>query len=299
MPTIRHLGITVNGVRRTRTYHYYWCRRCQRSIRTTTTNPSEILCPICFGQINHELDVSRPRPLLESADFEPSSGARLLDSLARMLDPPIPNVTHRASVLLQFIGPDGPPGPVSRPSSDQGLDELIQELTQNDRPGPPPACASAIEALPVVELRGEHLKNNDRCCPVCKDEFEVGVLVRELPCKHFYHSDCIVPWLHINNTCPVCRFEIRGLNNNNNNDEGNNNFFGDDYNFEGFMFGEREEDGDMEYSENWRRWAHDLLSLRPFSLVMNWAQLCLDFLDDRINVSRGGGSWWRSLGGIP
>lgn len=298
----RHGRVVVNGVQRARTYHYYWCPRCQRSIRTTTTDPAEILCPRCFGQIQHELDVSRPGPLLEPG-LEPSPGARVLDALARMLDPPTsqhqhqhqqqhqgPNEenqgasTRRALILLQFIGPDHPTRPVS-PSENIG--ELIQELAQNDRPaGPPAAAESTIQGLPLVELGDEQVKN-EPWCPVCKDEFEVGVRVRELPCKHYYHSDCIIPWLQMHNTCPVCRYEVEGLMSDNNvgNYNGDSNFFfpdDDGYNnFENFGFGE--EDGSR-VSGNWR-WTH-IFSSRPFSLLLNWAQLCLDFLDD--NIYRGG-----------
>ncbi|XP_020551744.1 probable E3 ubiquitin-protein ligase RHC2A isoform X2 [Sesamum indicum] len=162
MSTTRGSGVISNGVQRTRTYHYYWCRRCQRSIRITTTNPDEVLCPRCIGRL------------------EPSPGARVLDALAQILDPP---TRHQETTVL------------------------IQELTQNDRPHPLPTPESAIEGLPMVELNSEHLKN-DSCCPVCKDEFEVGARATELPCKHLYHSECIVPWLHIHNTCPVCRHEV-------------------------------------------------------------------------------------------
>lgn len=278
----RRPGVVVNGNQRARTYHYYWCRRCQRSLRTTTANPAEILCPRCLGQIRHELDVSRPGPLLESG-LEPSPGARVLDALARMLDPPqhrqqqqqqqhdqrLNDTRHRASILLQFIGPDHPSRPVSPLTWNYTHDEV------EARPGTLAVAEYAIEGLPLVEVSDEHLKN-DACCPVCKEEFEVGVQVRELPCKHFYHSDCIVPWLRMHNTCPVCRQEVQGLPSYTHNNDTNFFFPGDDYDLQDFGYTEGEE----ERSQNWR-WTN-IFSLRPFYLLLNWAQLCFDFLDDNI-----------------
>lgn len=32
-------------------------------------------------------------------------------------------------------------------------------------------------------------------CPVCLLEFEEQETVRQMPCKHIFHSGCILPWL--------------------------------------------------------------------------------------------------------
>ncbi|XP_057782177.1 LOW QUALITY PROTEIN: probable E3 ubiquitin-protein ligase RHC1A [Salvia miltiorrhiza] len=91
-----------------------------------------------------------------------------------------------------------------------GLQELIEQLSMNDRRGPPPAPRSAIDAMPTIKISQRHL-NTDAHCPVCQDKFELGTRARQMPCDHIYHSDCIVPWLVEHNSCPVCRVELPSL----------------------------------------------------------------------------------------
>ncbi|MBA0678817.1 hypothetical protein Goari_020138, partial [Gossypium aridum] len=87
-----------------------------------------------------------------------------------------------------------------------GLDILLQHLAvaQNDpeRYGTPPAQVEAVMALPTVKI-----EENLKCC-VCMDDFEAGSEAREMPCKHKFHSGCILPWLEIHSSCPVCRYQI-------------------------------------------------------------------------------------------
>ncbi|XP_023820484.1 E3 ubiquitin-protein ligase RNF115 [Oryzias latipes] len=91
-----------------------------------------------------------------------------------------------------------------------GLDAVITQLLgQLENTGPPPAEKEKISSLPTVNISQEQA---DCCmeCPVCKEDFTVGEPVRKLPCNHFFHSDCIVPWLEMHDTCPVCRMSLSG-----------------------------------------------------------------------------------------
>lgn len=262
--------IANGGQQRMRTNRYYWCQQCQRTIRITSANFSQIFCPRCLGHLRYEVDISRHRLLQDSNGL-----LELLDPyhLTLMLEPTsirplnLEYVNRRdrhAYIVLRVTGAPRPQTLVPQPENvvpeevahprEPSLEEMIQELTQNDRagPGPGPAPAAVIEALPILILTAAHLMN-DSHCPVCKDEFEIGGEARELPCKHFYHSDCIVPWLHIHNSCPVCRYELPAANASQNDDANEDDIF----------------EEEMRSSINWS-WTQMLFSIWPFSLLSNW-----------------------------
>lgn len=46
-------------------------------------------------------------------------------------------------------------------------------------------------------------------CQVCLSEYLNGEQLRVLPCIHEFHSACIDRWLKSNNTCPVCRADVK------------------------------------------------------------------------------------------
>lgn len=84
--------------------------------------------------------------------------------------------------------------------------ELV-EAESNIR-GSPPAAKSVVDSLPSVVLTTEDLVESNVVCVVCKDDISTAVNVTKLPCCHHYHRDCILPWLAIRNTCPLCRHEL-------------------------------------------------------------------------------------------
>lgn len=93
-----------------------------------------------------------------------------------------------------------------------GFDHLLDQLAQLEVTGigrlhQPPASKAAIESMPIVKIVATHVSAESHCA-VCKEPFELDSDAREMPCKHIYHSDCILPWLSIRNSCPVCRHEL-------------------------------------------------------------------------------------------
>lgn len=70
---------------------------------------------------------------------------------------------------------------------------------------PAPVSWPAIDAIPAMEISQ---LNHSQQCPVCQETLTLGSVTQELPCKHLYHSECIVPWLLQHNSCPLCRREL-------------------------------------------------------------------------------------------
>lgn len=94
-----------------------------------------------------------------------------------------------------------------------GFDRLLDQLAQIEGNGlgridnNPPASKAAIEAMPTIDIQESHV-SIESYCAVCKEPFDLGSEAKEMPCQHLYHSDCILPWLALRNSCPVCRHEL-------------------------------------------------------------------------------------------
>ncbi|CAK8570058.1 unnamed protein product [Lathyrus sativus] len=104
-----------------------------------------------------------------------------------------------------------------------------EDLTQNRG-----ATSESINALPVYKFKMKKNKrsseNNsgnieggivaagtakervisgeDAVCCICLAKYENNDELRELPCSHLFHKDCVDKWLKINALCPLCKSEV-------------------------------------------------------------------------------------------
>ncbi|XP_010520270.2 PREDICTED: E3 ubiquitin-protein ligase RDUF2-like, partial [Tarenaya hassleriana] len=223
----------------------YWCYSCTRFVsawtdQDATAAAGSVSCPYCDGGFIEEVEdstVAAATSEVRSVNHTRRSMIRRRRSVRRPSFNPVIVLQGgggaserddgeagdgaRDRRALEFYYDDGSgsglrplPDSVSEILMGSGFERLLEQLSQIEatttgigRSGNPPASKSAIESMPRIEISAGHV-NTDTHCAVCMEAFEPGSEAREMPCKHIFHGDCIVPWLSIRNSCPVCRFEL-------------------------------------------------------------------------------------------
>lgn len=92
----------------------------------------------------------------------------------------------------------------------QNLDSAGAEV--NTKEGVDDAFLDSLERVDVKSLP------ETADCPICTNKFVDNSypLIVKLPCfsnkksskQHIFDMDCIAPWLKVNSTCPMCRFNV-------------------------------------------------------------------------------------------
>ncbi|GLJ32784.1 hypothetical protein SUGI_0660120 [Cryptomeria japonica] len=226
----------------------YWCHLCDTMVTPLLGAGEEVTCAQCHGGFVEEMESPHPIPPPPSAAEGEAThnligDGRIGDFFSRMMErhigaalggPEAATATGGTgfnhmmlmpgggSIQIVFDhsgrggGGEGGGGGIRFPATigdyylGGGLEQLIQQLAENDpnRYGTPPAAKAAVQDMPVIKITEEHLTSDAGQCAVCKDTFEEGSEARQMPCKHIYHPDCILPWLELHSTCPVCRYEM-------------------------------------------------------------------------------------------
>lgn len=82
------------------------------------------------------------------------------------------------------------------------LDDLIRHASF-----PFGASKSAIQALPDV-FPADDFSSSWACAVCMDDEIDAKDGAKQLPCEHIFHTHCIISWLELHNSCPLCRYKL-------------------------------------------------------------------------------------------
>ncbi|XP_030074152.1 RING finger protein 215 isoform X2 [Microcaecilia unicolor] len=101
-----------------------------------------------------------------------------------------------------------------------GLVVQAQRQSRHHQPGEDPELnlkQHILQRLSALKTRRYHPSKHRKSqspeietCAVCLDQFHRNQCLRVLPCLHEFHRDCVDPWLLLQHTCPLCKYNILG-----------------------------------------------------------------------------------------
>jgi hypothetical protein len=87
--------------------------------------------------------------------------------------------------------------------SSEGLSRFLSNELYSDGA----LLEAGVESLPRVVYEAEfHHEVTD--CMVCMTAFQQGEVNILLPCFHYFHTECVGPWLRQKAICPSCRVKV-------------------------------------------------------------------------------------------
>ncbi|KAI3699019.1 hypothetical protein L2E82_42994 [Cichorium intybus] len=108
------------------------------------------------------------------------------------------------AILYAVAGQDG-----ASESDINALPKYRFQVSNNDENKPDVGAGKMIPVESNGYLAVERvLLPEDADCCICLSQYEDGAELHSLPCNHHFHATCIVKWLKMNATCPLCKYNI-------------------------------------------------------------------------------------------
>ena len=187
----------------------YLCYNCKHIFNKIYIENSEVECIFCHNQICEEINSPSEydKNIVPPQEYIPFNSSINLEENNNNNVVVVP-FNQENSPLIEFIL-----NLINMEYENNEIENILNYIMNNDpnKYGSPPASKSEIEKLNKYILNEEKLKKfgNENCCSVCKEEFIIGDNLIDLPCKHYFHKDCLLPWLEQHDSCPICRFELK------------------------------------------------------------------------------------------
>lgn len=186
-------AISALNVSRGATHSFITCSQCGCSLRyNSATRAQAVLCPCgMLLQPIHLRGQTFNRRALSDLPVEPGE--------------PVDQDNRPRQTRGPFITVQGPDGPTRMP-----LHSVLSMVRQHQDRQQVGADGATIAALPTrtFEGGGDSMKDEDRRCQICIEDFNEGDELRTLPCFHLFHAHCVDQWLKVNSICPTCRHKV-------------------------------------------------------------------------------------------
>ena len=177
----------------------YWCYNCKKTFNKIYIESQPIECIFCYNQICEEITGNENNNPQNYIPYNPRGEEQ---------QPQIIRISNPNNFLIDFVL-----NLLNLEYEEEEIETILNYIMNNDtnRYGSPPASKTEIEKLNKYILTKEKLDNLgiENICSVCKEEFQIGNEMLDLPCKHYFHKDCLMPWLNQHDSCPICRFELK------------------------------------------------------------------------------------------
>ena len=166
----------------------YWCYNCSRSFAKIFIEGQALECPLCHSSMLEEVTKSSLSPPQSYIPFNSSIPQERIVLSERT------NSYFEDLITLDYENDE--------------IERIVNNLLLHDQNkyGSPPASKEIVNKLKEETIT--KVLGSENVCSVCKEEFEVGNVILTLPCKHYFHKECISPWLTAHNSCPSGRFEL-------------------------------------------------------------------------------------------
>ena len=170
----------------------FFCHSCQRNMSYSgQEDTANLLCPYCTSSFIEEMppattELARVTQRRQDLQDLSSDQSRRLAS---------------AAIMLRLLE-----------AQLHGEVQSLHDTLERRRAAETDEYATCMSPVMKKKLRKEVMDVDTVCsqpsCPICSEDFTVGEQQLCMPCAHFYHEACVVPWLDAKKTCPICRYEL-------------------------------------------------------------------------------------------
>ncbi|KAK9698084.1 hypothetical protein RND81_08G081200 [Saponaria officinalis] len=77
----------------------------------------------------------------------------------------------------------------------------LKKIRNND-------SANEVGVVAAGTAKERQISGEDAVCCICLANYGNNDELRELPCSHLFHKDCVDKWLKINALCPLCKSQV-------------------------------------------------------------------------------------------